>query len=93
MSDTLTWEMVEERPPHVGLGMGAVRQRVYRLSAEVFDTTHVLVSAATVFGTPETLVFRCTPDGKVTSWSEIAGGRGYLDHERALRSLADEVTR
>ena len=52
------------------------------------DGSYVIASSVVdVYSGPETLVFASNEDGDVTSWNEIGGGRGYLDHKEALASL------
>jgi hypothetical protein len=50
---------------------------------------HVIVSAAQVFGAPETYIFAATADGEVISWGELPGSmKGTLSHHEALDKLA-----
>jgi len=51
------------------------------------EASLALVSAVEVLGEPETYIFACNEDGKVTEWMELPGSyRGGLSHERALRN-------
>ena len=70
--------------------------RLYRLPTPVaygYDdegghTKYVVVSAASVLGTPETYIFATDAEGKVLSWAELPGSMsGTLDHEAALASF------
>ena len=56
---------------------------LYRLD----DGSYVIASSTSTYCPPETLVFPSNQNGEVTSWNEIGGGRGYLDHETALATL------
>lgn len=51
------------------------------------DGSYVIASSVVAYSGPETLVFPADAGGEVTSWGEIGGGRGYLDHEAALATL------
>lgn len=58
---------------------------LYRLD----DTgSYVVVSAIPL---PETLVFPANATGEVTDWGQIGGGRGYMDHGKALATMGYEV--
>lgn len=64
--------------PHEGYGEGA--------------SDHVVVSAVHVMGQPETYIFPCDADGKVTSWGEMPGSqKGTLEHVEALRDAGYEI--
>lgn len=75
--------------------------RLYRLDKSVtfqrYDgdkrtTDMVVVSAVTAMGGSETYIFPADLDGNVLSWLELPGSfRGGLDHEKALRQLAEEL--
>lgn len=55
---------------------------------ELHTGQRVVASAANVpFSGPETLVFPADVNGKVTGWSEIGGGRGYMDCDRAIEEM------
>jgi hypothetical protein len=60
---------------------------LYRL-----DSGEYVVASAVVapFSGPETLVFPADESGEVTSWIEIGGVRGLLDHDAALASVPTE---
>lgn len=66
---------------------------VDRFGDEKQHTDHVVVSAVDVmFSGPETYIFPCDADGKVTSWGELEGSfRGGLDHAEALRGAGYEI--
>lgn len=69
-------------------------QRVYRLSEPItYDngcTSHVVVSAVTVVGRPETFIFPSDPEGNVLDWGELEGSfQGGLDHEEAINGLVE----
>ena len=50
---------------------------------------YFVVSTANVpFSGPETLVFRANYDGRVTNWSEVAGGRG-MSRDEAIADLSE----
>jgi hypothetical protein len=53
---------------------------------EPASSEYVWVSAANVMFTgPETYIFACDAEGKVTDWGELEGSfRGGLDHAKAL---------
>lgn len=56
------------------------------------ETEHIIVSAAIVFGEPETYIFPSDENGSVTSWGEMPGSfKGALDHEEALRNAGYTV--
>ena len=53
---------------------------------------HVRVSTAIVMGEPETYVFPCDEDGKVTDWGELDGSfKGACDVARAIAQMGYEV--
>ena len=55
-------------------------------------TDHVIVSAADVESSgPEVLIFPARANGEAIDMSEIGGGRGDLDHEKAIREMGWEV--
>ena len=54
-------------------------------------TRYVVVSAVSVLGEPETLVFPSSEDGDVTKHHEIGGFKGSLDHERALKEMGYDI--
>ena len=61
---------------------------LYRLN----DTDQfVAVSSIEFRGNPETLVFSTDELGEVADWGELAGGRGVLTHEAALKEMGYEV--
>jgi hypothetical protein len=71
---------------------------VYELSEPIADfggtkkSSHVVVSAVSVMGEPETYIFPCDADGNITSWGELPGSfKGGLDHAEALRGAGYEV--
>lgn len=61
--------------------------KMFRLDPPLYGNQLVVVSAATVpYSGPETYIFACDGQGKVTDWMELDGSySGGLDHERALR--------
>ena len=69
---------------------GHAVQKLYRLD----DVEYVVVSAAVVFGRPETFMFPSDSDGNITDWTELPGSlTDVLDHEAALAKLRDEQTK
>jgi hypothetical protein len=56
------------------------------------DNGEYVVASAVVapFSGPETLVFPADESGEVTSWGEIGGVRGALDHAAALATVGTE---
>ena len=47
--------------------------------------SHVITSATTVLGVPETYVFPAAEDGEIVDWGELPGSfKGALDHTEAL---------
>jgi hypothetical protein len=56
------------------------------------EVRHVVVSAATINGRPETYIFEASPDGQILDWTEMGGSfQGGLDHAEALRNAGYEV--
>lgn len=57
-------------------------------------TEYVWVSAANVmYSGPETYIFACDHEGRVTNWGELPGSfKGDLDHERALTGAGYTVS-
>ena len=57
-------------------------------------THYVWVSAAdVVYSGPETYIFACDREGRVTDWGELPGSiRGVLDHGEALRGAGYAVS-
>ncbi len=55
--------------------------------------THVIASSVIAFdhGGPETLVFPAQENGDPINMGDIAGGRGYMSHEKALRDMGYEL--
>ena len=51
---------------------------------------YVVSSADAPFSGPETLVFPADESGKVTSWTEVAGGR-QMTREEAIENLSENV--
>ncbi len=63
--------------------------RLYKLDPPMEDDgrkhEHVVVSAVSVFGEPETYIFPANQDGAVTDFGELPGSeKGSLNHESAL---------
>ncbi len=55
---------------------------------------HVVTSAVSVFGTPETYIFGASETGDIVAWDELPGSfKGGHDHERAIRAAGYEVVR
>lgn len=62
-------------------------QQVYRLSPSLDGHEYVKVSAVVALDTrqPETFIFPCTPEGKITDFGELPGSmRGTLNHQETL---------
>ena len=55
------------------------------------ETRYVVSSAINNEFGRETLVFPADKDGKVLSWDEIGGGRGYMDTAAAVAELGYTV--
>lgn len=54
-------------------------------------TEFVVVSAAIVFGGPETYIFPANEDGEILNWAELGGSeQGILDHWEVLRNAGYE---
>jgi hypothetical protein len=54
--------------------------------------THLVVSAADVFGAPETYIFPANADGTVLDWGELDGSqKGNVSHDEALSDGGYEV--
>lgn len=55
-------------------------------------TRHVVVSATSEMGSPETYIFPADEDGLVLSWKEMPGSyRGGLSHAKALRRMGATI--
>lgn len=55
---------------------------------ELHTGQRVVASATYVpLSGPETLVFPADSDGRVTSWTEIGGGKNYMDCDRAIEEM------
>ena len=53
---------------------------------------YVVVSATSLYGTPETYIFSSDESGKILDWQELDGSfKGSFDHEKALRNAGYEV--
>lgn len=70
---------------------------LYQLTPPLGGHEYVIASAIVIEGTlgltgPETLVFPANENGAATSLREIAGGRGYLSHERALNEAGYTIS-
>ena len=85
----------------IDLPRTGVTQFLWRLS-EPYDVTesgqvvqtvdHIVTSASSVMGRPETYVFPADAKGTIVHWSELPGSfRGGLDHARALRQFLEAV--
>jgi hypothetical protein len=53
---------------------------------------HVRVSAATIAGEPETYIFPCDADGRVTDWGELDGSIEGVRDLSLLSEMGYEVT-
>lgn len=66
---------------------GPADQKLWLLSEPLEGHTHVVTSAVTVLGEPETYIFASNEEGLIEEWGELDGSfRGELDHEQALRN-------
>ena len=73
-------------------GRKDVDQALYLLSEPLEGHTHVVVSAASVLGRPETYIFAADESGEITEWLELDGSmRGTLQHKDALAKAGYEV--
>ena len=67
---------------------------VYDWSEEddVSSYQHVVVSAVTVYGEPETYIFPANSEGEITGWGELPGSKkGTLSHEKVIMDLGYEI--
>lgn len=70
------------------------RASLYRLSIPLEGHTHIIVSAASVLGEPETYIFGADEDGTCTDWSELYGSfKGDLNHARALANAGYRIVK
>jgi len=59
---------------------------------EEIEHDYVVSSGVLAFGTgPETLVFPANKKGKITSWGDIAGSRGYIDPDQAIKEMGYKI--
>lgn len=66
---------------------------VWHWEYKEIDVKYVIVSAvahAFDHGGAETLVFPARADGSIINMLDIGGGRGYVDHRKALETMGYE---
>ena len=71
--------------------------RLYKLSEPISygqaETDHIVASAVTVLGRPETYLFPADAQGEILDWLELPGSlKDTLRHEEALAAAGYEVT-
>lgn len=82
------------------LDKGSGTQKLWKLSepyavrdwddSEKVTVEHVVTSATTVLGTPETYVFPSDENGDIVEWGELPGSfKGALDHDQAIEGFTN----
>lgn len=99
-------DIAVQQPAKTAIDLGPVNptargdQRLYLLDPpmpraydEPGGTEYVVVSAVdAMFSGPETYIFASDPDGRITSFGELAGSfQGALDHVAALANAGYQV--
>jgi len=94
-NERLTWEQIKDMGWQGDAALYKLSRPIsyYNLTGEGPETVdHVIVSAVDNDFTIETYIFPAYADGSTVNMCEMAGSfKGGMDHEHALKRLADSL--